>query len=517
MRKLLLASAAAFGASAGMLGVASAQTTAAPTLAPAQGMILQAPNGGSGANNNNNYQTGMLPGPFANPTPGSFVVRFNGAEWFYISMGGGNGFVTPATASNPGGEKLAPYNMFEYFRLYPGFDAMASNGLRYGGQTEIRENWSSNSNNGFQTAAPGATTKASTAGGTVTVPAAGATAGSATNSTSSNSASSFTCTQTLYVRRAFIYLAGDQWGMVRMGQTDGVNGIFDNGVTTFQNFDTGGWNGDTPNAVPGNLQPAFPFFSQQGAEYGNEKIVYLTPQFFGFDFGVQWAPNNNNGWAPCAVAGTGCSNLSSSSQQASAGNADGGRFMNQYVVGGRYQGSFGPVALYGYASYTGSGAVDYTGATPIGNAPGSTYNGKFNGMSVGQGGIAVTVAGLTVGGNVTAGNYNGLMALQPQGGAHAIAWLGGVQYAYGPVVVGASYYNFQSQGAVNLTNVSQRYTDGLDIGGTYNLAPGLWFYGQYLYGQQHQGGFDFITGAAGVSTNNTVHAQAFEIGTKVRW
>src|ERR1700753_721 len=133
MRKLLLASAAAFGASAGMLGIASAQAPApmaAPTLAPAQGMILQAPNGGSGANNNNNYQTAMLPGPFANPTPGSFVVRFNGAEWFYISMVGGNGMVTPATATNPGGEKLAPYNMFEYFRLYPGFDAMASNGLR---------------------------------------------------------------------------------------------------------------------------------------------------------------------------------------------------------------------------------------------------------------------------------------------------------------------------------------------------------------------------------------------------
>ena len=31
--------------------------------------------------------------------------------------------------------------MGTYFRLYPGVDAMAANGLRYGAQAEIRENF----------------------------------------------------------------------------------------------------------------------------------------------------------------------------------------------------------------------------------------------------------------------------------------------------------------------------------------------------------------------------------------
>ena len=38
----------------------------------------------------------------------------------------------------------------------------------------------------------------------------------------------------------------------------------------------------------------FPWLSQQGAEYGSNKIFYLSPQFAGFDFGFDWAPNNGN-------------------------------------------------------------------------------------------------------------------------------------------------------------------------------------------------------------------------------
>ena len=37
--------------------------------------------------------------------------------------------------------------------------------------------------------------------------------------------------------------------------------------------------------------PTFWFLATQGAEYGNTKVVYLSPQIAGFDFGLQWAPN----------------------------------------------------------------------------------------------------------------------------------------------------------------------------------------------------------------------------------
>src|ERR1700722_2949884 len=80
MRKFLLASVATLG-TAGLTGAAYAQapTTALP-LNPVQGGMVSAPLASPpiGANNNNNKQAPALPGPSANPTPGTVVVHFSG-------------------------------------------------------------------------------------------------------------------------------------------------------------------------------------------------------------------------------------------------------------------------------------------------------------------------------------------------------------------------------------------------------------------------------------------------------
>ena len=54
------------------------------------------------------------------------------------------------------------------------------------------------------------------------------------------------------MRRAFTYVAGDNWGIVRAGQADGLIGIFDNGVTTFQFLPTGNLNGGDASEFPAN-------------------------------------------------------------------------------------------------------------------------------------------------------------------------------------------------------------------------------------------------------------------------
>ena len=70
----------------------------------------------------------------------------------------------------------------------------------------------------------------------------------------------------------------------------------------------------------------------------------------------------------------------------------------------------------------------------------------YNGFSVGDGGLALTYAGFTVGGNVLWGAFNGQVQLKPQGGANAVAWVAGAQYAIGPLTLDASYLNYQSAG-----------------------------------------------------------------------
>ena len=246
------------GTGAALTGFASAQAPApvVTVIPPAMQQPITA-NGGNSANSNNNYQAQMLPGNVANPTPGTFVVRLNGQLWSEFFLGGGSGFVgsgppvrdvgrarpgarRPGTAVFLGtgtnaGQKLAPYSIGTYFRLYPGVDAMATNGLRYGAQTEIRENFIA-----------------------------------AQSNTGNTGTSGLTSGQTLYVRRAFWYVAGDNWGLIRMGQSDGVTGIFDNGITTGQQPGQGLWNGDAPGIVAGN-GPTYPWFTQQGAEYGSPR------------------------------------------------------------------------------------------------------------------------------------------------------------------------------------------------------------------------------------------------------
>jgi hypothetical protein len=471
MRTLWLASASAVAFAGAAMSPARAQT-AAPDMnlppATTQGIAAR-PLAVQSANSSNNAAAAMGTPGVANPVPGSIVVRVNARVVFYAAAESSSLDKTAGTGpTNAGAAKVGPVTTLGFMRVYFAMDGLATNGLRYGAAIEIRQNF-----------------------------------GAAAGSTTSNGSSAATTGNTLFVRRAFGYVAGDQWGILRFGQGDSPLGIFDNGITTVQTFDDGAWNGDVNGAIPSNAQPTFPFLSQAGADYGSSKVVYLSPQFAGVDFGLSWAPNNAGlEDSNCALAATGCYNLSSS-----AATADATRFTNMYVAGARYQNTFGPVGVYAMGAYYGSGSVNYTGSTP-GN--------QFNGLSVGDFGVAVTYAGFTIGGHATTGTYNGQGGLQPKGGVHAIAWLGGVQYAGGPLVIGGSFYNFQSQGFPSLVNISQRNENGLALGLTYSLAPGISIWASYLYGTRHQGDFDFQTGAIGSAYNN-VKSQVFGIGPVIRW
>lgn len=507
MRSILL-SGAAF---AGAVALASSPTLAQdlpPTYSqgvPSRPLPVQ------GANDSNNYQAASLPGGVANPVPGSIVVRFNGRVLSYVFDQGNSLDRTGNLGANSGTPaKLASYGLLGYVRVYTGVDGLAANGLKYGAAVEVRTD-----------------------------------EGPTPASNSSDGASAGSRSNTLYIRRAFAYFGRDNIGIIRIGQTDGVNGIFDNGVTTFQNFDNAAWNGDLPGALPVNAQIQFPFFSQNGAEYDPAKIVYLSPQFAGFDFAAQFTPSTSvlqsdanvnitalgtsavtntagvltpsAGYASlngglCSTAESGCPNLASSSAA-----TDGARFKNQYVAGVRYQNKIGDLAVYGYGSYMGSGHVNYTGT--------SAFQ-QYNGLGVYDGGVALTYAGFTVGGHILAGKVNGDEALQPSGGVAALAWLGGVQYAAGPLTIGAAYYQYNSQGSPSLVHLSQRHETALDTGLTYSIAPGFSLFGEYMYGTRHQGGVNFQTGGAATAATintaaahqyNDIQSQVVGLGTIVKW
>jgi len=484
MRRSLLVCTAIMG---GVLGWAALATAAGPPPSELQGTLPTKASAGAYAIENNNDQAKMLDGPVANPTPGTMVIRIGARvqAGFVAGWTNLNNYTAPGGASN----ELYPYNFYEWARLYPGMDAMAANGLRYGGAVELRQNF-----------------------------------GPPTSTTTSSGGSAYSTSQTVYVRREFLYLAGENWGLLRFGEADGLIGIFDAGGST-----TGVYLSPSGTFVAGDLETLFPsnawmtayFAAQSGNEYANMKLVYLSPSFNGFDFGLQYAPDGFNGYAngscTSAASDTGCPNLAST-----ATPNIGSRMKDQFAAGMRYNNVLGGVKVLAYGVYMTSGHTNYTGsptAAGLGSVRSGTaggYNGQFDGLNLGMMGFNLTYAGFSLFGNTMLGAYNGILALRPQGGVGGAGWGVGVRYANGPYTIGGAYTAYDSQGDVRLVGVSQRHEQAMVIAGTYTVAAGLTVFADYQYGTRYQGGYNFATGENSSSVNH-VQAQGLLLGTVMKW
>jgi hypothetical protein len=371
----------------------------------------------------------------------------------------------------PTGYKVNPIGIGSYMRLYPGFDGLAANGLRYGATAELRQNFGSG--------------------------------GSPATSPSGNSSA-----QTVYVRRAFTYLASDKLGLVRLGQGDGVLSLFDNCIFTSQC-----WDGGLSNVSAGSNQSIAPqaaagvpfvWLNNSSAEYGNNKIVYLSPQFYGFDFGVQYAPNmgnsfqNSAGAAGCIQASAGCIGLTS-------GN-DPTRWYNQVGAGLRYQQNFGAVDIKAYGFYETAAKEKQT----VG-----TRTARYNVLNFYKAGVAATAMNFTLAADYIGGAINNQLNMKPRGGADMSAVLAGLTYANGPIILGSQFGFIDSQGAATLAGVSQRHEYIMALGGSYRLAPGLQMVAEYQYWQRHQGNYDFANAAVGATRD--AKGQSVVFATVLTW
>ncbi len=423
------------------------------------------------------------------PAPGTVVIRLNGRVEVDVTANYTSVDKSVNAAGTPTGYKLNPVGISSYMRLYPAFDGMAANGLRYGAAIELRENF-----------------------GAADRPFANSATGGAANSPSANDSG-----QTVFVRRAFTYLASDKAGLVRFGQTDGVIGLFDNCIFTSQCWDagTGNFNGGEPlqGIGPGGAT-AIPFvwLAQAGAEYDTNKIVYLTPQFYGFDFGVEYAPNMGNSFQNEGL-GVGCNQAGPTCINVSSGN-DPTRWINKVAVGLRFQQAFGAVDFKAYGYYSTAGKENLTTAaysTPAAQRAtvggGSAQLLRYDNLSFYKAGVAVTAMNTTLAADYIGGRVNGQLSMAPSGGVNTNAVVTGLTYANGPITLGAEVGIIDSQGDARLTGLTQRHEYEIAFGGAYKLAPGVQLVGEYMYTHRHQGGFDFATGTLGQTTTGVVNGR----------
>jgi hypothetical protein len=494
MRKLLLATVAALGASMGAAAVADAQT--------------------------------------ASPEPGTVTVRLNGRFRFYagiVSDRNANNNASGSSAAEPnptggvnaqgqgalpGTNKQSNYMFGDYARLYPGFDGVAANGLKYGASLEIRQDNASGAGNGAY--------------------------GSASQQDARRG--------TLYFRREWGYIGTDQLGTIRLGSTDQPSSLYITG--TFENFNDGGFDGDVGALASQNTVTPFPFSDGAGSYYTTTKAIYLSPQLYGFDFGVSFEPNTGNvnaldscgtgspfganfvnaagaftaanGASSQGVSGPGCDRLSSSPF-----NSESARRKNTVDALLRYRGTFGAFGVAATGAFIGgSHVLDNSGRPFNNNGAAGAIRPNYDGMSVGDFGIAVTYGGLSVGGHYSYGRFNETMGtLVPKGLQNTEAAIAGVSYTVGPLIVGAQYLNIKAPGDVgNAYFGRNRYEWGIAGGATYSLAPGLALFASYLYSDRKQSGYNFITGQGVTAGNpggnpysNKVSSQVFAVGTGFSW
>jgi Gram-negative porin len=288
----------------------------------------------------------------------------------------------------------------------------------------------------------------------------------------------------------YTFVASPRWGQLRFGDEDGpVGGLMNSGVIT--NFGTGGVYGDRESFV--TRQGGTRTTTSPGGLGDSTKIIYLSPQFFGFDFGASFAFNYNEG------EDTGCSNNSSSGfcdaayaftgasnfGIAAAGPNQSAR-RNEYQAAARWRGSLAGIGLSTTVGYVGAGAAREMTVT-------GTQARVFNNLNVFQVGAQATAYGFTLGAQYEYGDANFFWGNTLRGDRPMEQYFTGLSYTSGPFTIGANYVfgtfeggnrsAFTGPTATNASGLSRtagvagnqasmrRF--GYGIGANYRLAPGM--------------------------------------------
>ncbi|WP_376097515.1 porin [Roseomonas sp. CCTCC AB2023176] len=299
---------------------------------------------------------------------------------------------------------------------------------------------------------------------------------------------------TIDIDEAWGFIAGP-FGQLRFGDEDNVYGLMAQGHIT--NFASGGVDGDFYDVLVGAARPNFNMTSDAG---DNTKLIYMSPQFFGFDAGVSFAFNTGEADREgCVAASTACDRLS-------ATTGANFRRRNEITAMLRWRGSFGGVGLGAH--------VGYFGADPIKNSTGVSPE-RINIL---LGGVQATAFGLTVGGHVTYGaaRENFFTPRLPdrigarQDDRNLLSIAVGASYTIDAITVGAQYVNARSAGNQTITTGARR-EQGLNVGATYRIAPGIEAIAEYTYVLRKESGFDFISGGTG-ALNNRIRADVVLAG-----
>jgi hypothetical protein len=499
MRKILLGTTAVVGAA--LLAPAVAEAQEAPTVRI--GGFFRAYYG----NTQQSGRNSTTPSGLATNTAGATanLAQSSTVATTVPVVGGAGGTVTipgvPTTESNVGAgtgsvARLSKNDFSTDAEVHVFVNGKTANGLSYGAVIEIAFNQQEGRNIVQQRASTGKTTA--------------------------------------NIDEMYAFIASPVFGQIRFGDEDGpVGGLMNSGVIT--NFGTGGIYGDRESFV--TRQANVRTTTSPGGLGDNTKIIYLSPQFFGFDFGASFAFNYNegedtgcptnqsSGFCDAAYAFSGASNFGI----AAAGPNQSVR-RNEYQAAVRWRGSLAGIGLSVTGGYVGAGAARELSANNV-------QSRVFNNLNVFQVGAQASAYGLTVGAQYEHGDSNFFWGNTLRGDRPMDQFFTGASYTVGPVTIGGNYliqtvegasrsiYNAAGAGtnAALIANPAAAGTGGFGaglmrrigwgVGGNYRLAPGLDIVAEYSSYTVAERGRDLDPSNPGTQDRNT--AKVFILGTRL--
>lgn len=263
------------------------------------------------------------------------------------------------------------------------------------------------------------------------------------------------------------FVSSPTLGTLRFGDTDSAAGVMQVRPPRYVGF-----NGPRVNWVrQGGTRYMFAGLND-GAD--NTKVVYLSPQFAGFDFGLSFALNGGEGEREVLGVGVnaGAGSLTAAGLQRGRTTRE-----NEFAGAIRYRGTFGAVGIAAGFGFTTSTAPTNTLAggveTPLGLA--RTQNPTAYSL-----GLTAAFAGFTLGGEYTWGRYAGTSpgnAGPAAGRGDSHHWLLGAAYTFqGITLTGNFGRGSQDTDVPGRGDLNSRL---FGLGATYSLAPGWSLYAYY--------------------------------------
>lgn len=286
------------------------------------------------------------------------------------------------------------------------------------------------------------------------------------------------------VDEMWAFVSSPKYGTIRFGDEDGpIGGLMNSGIIT--NFGTGGIYGDWQDFV---VRPNRTTTSP-GDLGDNTKIIYLSPQFFGFDAGLSFALNEGEGGdTGCVadVAGVNCDSAYAASGVTGFGRGNGslpGR-TNEFQFAGRWRGNVAGIGLAATVGGMVSTAVRDISVT-------GTQRETLRDPYFYQAGLQASAYGFTVGGSYQYGNTRFFYIPTVKGDKEMSQWFVGGSYTAGPISVGGNFFSGQYAGGGLRTysaatdtftagNPRGQRRWGYGFGANYRLAPGMDIVAEYV-------------------------------------